>query len=69
MSLKQQQNIDLAHLFSDHLMLFLNNAFRSPLPETHKRIIQNYMEIWQQVYINGVFVRKELQYQFFQMNL
>ena len=46
MSLKQQQKINLTHSFSDQLTLFLNNASRSPLPKTHKRIIQDYMEIW-----------------------
>ena len=46
MSLKQQQRIDVSHLFSDQLMLFLNNASRSPIPTSHQRIIQDYMTAW-----------------------
>ena len=46
MSLKQQQRIDVSHLFSDQLTLFLNNASRSPIPTSHQRIIQDYMTAW-----------------------
>ena len=46
MSLKPQQKIDVSHLFSNELTLFLNNASRSPLPTTHQAILQRFMTDW-----------------------
>ncbi len=46
MSLKPQQRIDISHLFSNELTLFLNNASRSPLPTTHQAILHRFMTDW-----------------------